>query len=204
MKEESRFGVRKYSFSQRTIKVWNTLSADCMLVVLVVFICSRTEQTYGVGRVTVRMRYLASLSVANEIVPWMAILLNGVNKLGCRNMKQTKGSGVVSKNKIKDEKIIFRIIFYNHIFVNINSILFIFKSYSIIFTIPVMDYLFIILYMWTLNKSMVQDRHTDRPKCITLALVSTSEGNYCIVLLLLLTCSLTSSTTSLRVLRRVG
>ena len=62
-------------------------------------------------------------------------------------MKQMTRSGVVSKNKIKDEKIIFIIIFYNHIFVNINSILFIFKSYSIIFTIPVIDYLIIILYM---------------------------------------------------------
>ena len=30
VKEQSRLDVRKYSFSQRTINVWNTLSADCV------------------------------------------------------------------------------------------------------------------------------------------------------------------------------
>ena len=30
VKKQSRFHVRKYSFSQRTINVWNTLSSDCV------------------------------------------------------------------------------------------------------------------------------------------------------------------------------
>ena len=29
MKKQSRLDVRKYSFSQRTINVWNNLSTDC-------------------------------------------------------------------------------------------------------------------------------------------------------------------------------
>ena len=40
VKEPSSLDVRKYSFSQRTINVWNKLSTDCVHVVL---ICSRTE-----------------------------------------------------------------------------------------------------------------------------------------------------------------
>ena len=40
VKKQSRLDVRKFSFSQRTINVWNTLSAEYMLVVL---ICSRIE-----------------------------------------------------------------------------------------------------------------------------------------------------------------
>ena len=28
--KQSRLGVRKFSFSQRTINVWNTLSAECV------------------------------------------------------------------------------------------------------------------------------------------------------------------------------
>ena len=31
MKKQSRLDVRKYSFSQRTINVWNKLSTDCVL-----------------------------------------------------------------------------------------------------------------------------------------------------------------------------
>ena len=30
VKKQSRLYVRKYSFSQRTINVWNTLSTDCV------------------------------------------------------------------------------------------------------------------------------------------------------------------------------
>ena len=30
VKKQSRWDVRKYSFSQRTINVWNTLSTDCV------------------------------------------------------------------------------------------------------------------------------------------------------------------------------
>ena len=30
VKEQSRLDVRKYSFSQRTINVWNKLSTDCV------------------------------------------------------------------------------------------------------------------------------------------------------------------------------
>ena len=30
VKKQSRLDVRKYSFSQRTITVWNTLSTDCV------------------------------------------------------------------------------------------------------------------------------------------------------------------------------
>ena len=30
MKKQSRLDVRKYSFSQRTINVWNTFSTDCV------------------------------------------------------------------------------------------------------------------------------------------------------------------------------
>ena len=31
VKKQSRLDVRKYSFSQRTINVWNNLSTDCVL-----------------------------------------------------------------------------------------------------------------------------------------------------------------------------
>ena len=41
VKKQSRLDVRKYSFSKRTINVWNKLSTDCVLVVLI--ICSGTE-----------------------------------------------------------------------------------------------------------------------------------------------------------------
>ena len=30
MEKQSRLDVRKYSFSERTIKVWNKLSTDCV------------------------------------------------------------------------------------------------------------------------------------------------------------------------------
>ena len=30
MKKQSRLDVRKFSFSQRTINVWNTLSTECV------------------------------------------------------------------------------------------------------------------------------------------------------------------------------
>ena len=30
VKKQSRLDVRKYSFSQRTIKIWNKLSTDCV------------------------------------------------------------------------------------------------------------------------------------------------------------------------------
>ena len=30
MKKQSRLDVRKYSFSQRTIDIWNNLSTDCV------------------------------------------------------------------------------------------------------------------------------------------------------------------------------
>ena len=35
--KQSRLDVRKYSFSQRTINVWNKLSTDNLLVVLIMF-----------------------------------------------------------------------------------------------------------------------------------------------------------------------
>ena len=38
VKKQSRLDVRKYSFSQRTINVWNNLSTDCVVVVVVEFI----------------------------------------------------------------------------------------------------------------------------------------------------------------------
>ena len=43
VKKQSRLDVRKYSFSQRTINVWNNLSTDCVGCRLVVLICSRTK-----------------------------------------------------------------------------------------------------------------------------------------------------------------
>ena len=46
VKKQSRLDVRKYSFSQRTINVWNNLSTDCVhafCFMLVVLICSRTK-----------------------------------------------------------------------------------------------------------------------------------------------------------------
>ena len=42
VKKQSRLDVRKYSFSQRTINVWNKLSTDCEHVTLVLM-CSRIE-----------------------------------------------------------------------------------------------------------------------------------------------------------------
>ena len=50
MKKQSSLDVRKYSFSQRTINVWNNLSTDCVHARLVVLICSRTKQTSIYGR----------------------------------------------------------------------------------------------------------------------------------------------------------
>ena len=41
VKKQSRLDVRKYSFSQRTINVWNNLSTDCAHAVVV--ICSITK-----------------------------------------------------------------------------------------------------------------------------------------------------------------
>ena len=44
VKKQSRLDVRKYSFSQRTINVWNNLSTDCVHAsTAVVLICSRTK-----------------------------------------------------------------------------------------------------------------------------------------------------------------
>ena len=43
VKKQSRLDVvRKYSFSQRTINVWNKLSTDCVHA-SIVLICSRTK-----------------------------------------------------------------------------------------------------------------------------------------------------------------
>ena len=42
VKKQSRLDVRKFSFSQRTINVWNKLSEECVYM-LVVLICSRIE-----------------------------------------------------------------------------------------------------------------------------------------------------------------
>ena len=41
VKKLSRLDIRKFSFSQRTINVWNKLSAEC--VMLVVLMCSRIQ-----------------------------------------------------------------------------------------------------------------------------------------------------------------
>ena len=41
VKKQSRLDVRKYSFSQRTINVWNTYQLTVYM--LVVLICSRTK-----------------------------------------------------------------------------------------------------------------------------------------------------------------
>ena len=44
VKKQSRLDVRKYSFSQRTINVWNNLSTDCVHASSVNnFLCSRTK-----------------------------------------------------------------------------------------------------------------------------------------------------------------
>ena len=43
VKKQSRLDVRKFSFSQRTINVWNKLSAECVHASTVVLICSRIE-----------------------------------------------------------------------------------------------------------------------------------------------------------------
>ena len=40
VKTQSRLDVRKYSFSQRTINVWNKLSTDCVHASTVVLMCS--------------------------------------------------------------------------------------------------------------------------------------------------------------------
>ena len=42
VKKQSRLDVRKYSFSQRTVNVWNNLSTDCVQARSVNNICSRT------------------------------------------------------------------------------------------------------------------------------------------------------------------
>ena len=42
VKKQSRLDVRKFSFSQRTINVWNKLSEECVYM-LVVLICSIIE-----------------------------------------------------------------------------------------------------------------------------------------------------------------
>ena len=42
-KEQRRLDVRKYLFSQRTINVWNKLSNDCCMLVVLVLVCIRTE-----------------------------------------------------------------------------------------------------------------------------------------------------------------
>ena len=42
VKKQSRLEVRKYSFSQRTINVWNKLSTDCVHA-STVLICLRTK-----------------------------------------------------------------------------------------------------------------------------------------------------------------
>ena len=42
VKKQSRLDVRKYSFSQRTISVWNKLSTDCIHATSVMFE-NRTE-----------------------------------------------------------------------------------------------------------------------------------------------------------------
>ena len=44
VKKQSRLDVRKFSFSQRAINVWNKLSTD-IIYMLVVLICSRIEYT---------------------------------------------------------------------------------------------------------------------------------------------------------------
>ena len=44
VKKQSRLDVRKFSFSQRTINVWNKLSEECVHATgVVVLICSRIE-----------------------------------------------------------------------------------------------------------------------------------------------------------------
>ena len=43
VKKQSRLDVRKFSFSQRTINVWNKLSEECVHASTVVLICSRIE-----------------------------------------------------------------------------------------------------------------------------------------------------------------
>ena len=44
VKEQSRQSVRKYSFSQSTINVWNTLSADCEQTSSVVMFMNRIDK----------------------------------------------------------------------------------------------------------------------------------------------------------------
>ena len=46
VKKQSRLDVRKFSFSQRTINVWNKLSEECLhasSVICYMLICSRIE-----------------------------------------------------------------------------------------------------------------------------------------------------------------
>ena len=43
VKGQNRLDFRKYSFSQRTVNEWNTLSADCVMCILAVLICLRTK-----------------------------------------------------------------------------------------------------------------------------------------------------------------
>ena len=43
VKKQCRLDVRKYSFSQRTINIWNNLSTDCVHASIVVLICSKTK-----------------------------------------------------------------------------------------------------------------------------------------------------------------
>ena len=45
VKKQSRLDVRKFSFSQRTINVWNKLSTEGRVYMLVVLICSRIKLT---------------------------------------------------------------------------------------------------------------------------------------------------------------
>ena len=50
-KEQSRLDVRKYSFSQRTINVWNKLSAEC------VHASSLNMFTNGIGKYFAKAGY---------------------------------------------------------------------------------------------------------------------------------------------------
>ena len=44
VKKQSRLDVRKYSFSQRTINLWNTLSIDCVHAISVNMIKNKIDK----------------------------------------------------------------------------------------------------------------------------------------------------------------
>ena len=57
MKKQSRLDVRKYSFSQRTINVWNNLSTDCVHASSVNMFKNKIDKYLGPVILSIRAGY---------------------------------------------------------------------------------------------------------------------------------------------------